>query len=220
MNTKLMCALAFVVANFFAAAIRAAEEAETKKQPIFLMCPENERYSSWSIYATVDKKDPSKLLGIGLDELSNHNCADDGGYSKVVDVQGKSDAPAVNLGTLDAKSFGSGSLKVEKDNALNVTVTPDGDKYKLTIDLRIAADQHFIMGGSEAAKRNLVLMYNKGFKAWGAYATALEDDKGKNIITGEPVRVTGIKFPVKAAGIYTITAGLAGNQGVKIFDRR
>jgi len=220
MKTKLAFALTLAIANFWAAHLRAGEEAETKKQPIFLLCPENERYSSWSLYATVDKKDPSKLLGIGLDELSNHNCTDDGGYSKVVDVQGKTETQAVNLGTLDAKSFGAGSLKVEKDNALNVTVTPDGDKYKLMIDLRIAADQHFIMSGSEAAKRNLVLMYNKGFKAWGVYATALEDDKGKNIITGDPVRVTGIKFPVKAAGIYTITAGLAGNQGVKIFDRR
>src|ERR1043165_4763878 len=192
-------------------------EAETKKQLGFLLCPDKEHYSSWSLCVTVDKKDPKKVLGICLAELTGLNQRDPG-YNKVLAAQDDPKTPRVELATLDAKSFGTGALKVEKNNALNVTVTPDGDNYKLMIDLRIEQEKRFSMGG-EKSPNNLLLKYNPAFRAWGVYATSLSDHTGKNLVSGEPVRVTGLVFPLSSTAIVRIYAALAGGKLVLIYDR-
>lgn len=193
------------------------DEAATKKQPVFLLCPEHERYSSWSLYFTVDKKDPAKPLSLGLEELSQLNHKDTG-YTKVLEAQENPATPKTDLATLDAKSFATGSLKVEKNNALNVTVTPDGDTYKLMIDLRIEQEKRFAIGGKDA-KNNIVLKYNPALRAWGAYATSLYDHEGRNLVSGDPLRVTGLLFPVSSTAIVRIYAVLAGGKSVLIYDR-
>ena len=209
-----VCMLA---ASCFAAAV-AAEEV-TEKQPVFLLCPHHERYGSWSLYLTLDKNDPSKPLSLGLEELVDKNSKDDGSYDKVIAAQNNPATERVDLGKLDAKAFGSGSLSVSKNNALNVTCTPDGDALKLMIDMRISADGHFIVGGSEANKRNIVLKYNKVLKKWNAYATVLEDKDGHNVVGAEPVMVTGLAFPVTGTGIYRIVAALPGGKAVLVYDK-
>src|SRR6185436_11319188 len=172
MKTKL--ALCVLLQLFGIVGAAAAEEPTTKKQPVFLLCPDRERYSSWSLYFVVDKKDPKKVLSLGLEELSQHNKMDDKGYGKVLEAQENPSTPRVELGSLDAKSFGSGALKIEKNNALNVTLTPDGENFKLMIDLRIEQDKRFQMGGKDS-KHDLVLKYNPAFRAWGTYANTLSD---------------------------------------------
>ena len=217
MKTKL--ALCLVLQAICAVGCVAGETpAETKKQPVFLLCPDREHYGSWSIYFVVNKKDPTKPLSLGLEELSGHNKADDGGYGKVLDAQENPSTQRVEIATLDAKQFGSGALKVEKNSALNVTITPDGDTYKLVIDLRIEQDKRFNLGG-EKSGATIILKYNPAFRAWGAYATSLSDHQGKNIVAGEPVRITGLWFPVSATAISRIYAVLAGNKSVLVYDR-
>lgn len=207
----LMCSLSF------GAEIRAAEE-NTIKQPVFLLCPHKERYSAWSLSLVVEKGNPSKPVKMVLEKLSGKNGKDDG-YAKVLDAQRDPKTEREALASLDAASFSGGSLRVEQDNALTVTVAPDGENLKLNIDMRISAKGHFILGGNESDKRNVVLKYNKALKIWDAYATVLEDKDGTNAVTGEPLLITGLAFPVTGTGIYRIGAVLAGGSVVLVYDK-
>lgn len=215
--TALVLSVFMMATACFAATI--AAEGATEKQAVFLLCPHHERYGSWSLFLTVDKSDPSKPLSLGLEELVDKNSKDEGSYEKVIAAQNNPATERVDLGKLDAKSFGAGSLSVAKNNALNVTCTPDGETLKLMIDMRISADGHFIVGGAEAAKRNIVLKYNQAMKKWAAYATALQDKDGRNVVSTDPVLVTGLNFPVTATGIYRISAIFIGGKGILVYDK-
>ncbi len=214
-----LCMFFLAGACFGAAVPAVASEAATEKQPVFLMCPHKERYSAWSLSFVVDKKDPSKPLSLILEELSQKNSKDEGGYAKVLAAQADPATPRVQVATLDAKSFGSGALRVTENNALSVTCTPDGENYKLSIDMRVSADGHFIMGGQEASRRDIVLKFDKTAKKWKAYATALTDKNGRNVVGADPVQITGIAFPVTGTGIYRVAASLASGAGVIIYDK-
>ena len=206
-----------VMATSCFAATVVAEEG-TEKQPVFLLCPHHERYGSWSLYVTVNKSDPSKVLNLGLEELVEKNSKDDGGYEKVIDAQNNPATSRMDLGTLDAKSFGSGSLRVAKNNALNVTCTPVEKGLQLMIDMRITSDGHFVIGGPEVTHRNIVLMYNKETKKWHAFAIVLEDNLGQNKVGAEPLRVTGLAFKVTGTGIFRILAAVPGSH-VMVYDK-
>ena len=196
-----------------------AEDATTLRQPIFLMCPHNEHYSAWSLALVVDKNTPSKPLKIILEKLNGKNGKDDG-YAKVYAAQRDAKTEREELASLDAKSFGSGALRVEKDNALKVTVTPEGENFNLMIDMRISAEGHFIIGGAESTRRNVILKYNKIFKTWEALATVLADKDGSNVIASpEGAPITGIDFKVTATGIFTIAAVLAGGNAIMVYDK-
>src|SRR5258706_14657126 len=54
------------------------DAAATQKYPVLLLCPDHERYSSWSLYFLVNKKEPTKVLSLGLEELSQLNHKDTG----------------------------------------------------------------------------------------------------------------------------------------------
>lgn len=194
-----------------------AEDGASEKQPVFLLCPSHERYGSWSLYLNVDKNDPSKVLGLGLEELLNKNSKDEGGYEKVLDAQRNPSTPREEIGTLDAKSFGSGSIRVQKNEALTVTCTPAGADYSLMINMRISADGHFIIGGDASEKRSVVLKYNSALKKWSAYATVLLNEKGQNAVGALPLPISGLGFPVTGTGIYRIVAGVQGGA-VIVYD--
>lgn len=205
-----------LAACFFPAAL--AADAVNEKQPVFLLCPKHERYGSWSLYVTVDKGDHSKVLSLGLEELVGKNSKDDGSYAKVLEAQMNPETTREPVATLDAASFGSGSLKVEKNNALTVTCTPTGSDYTLMIDMRISADGHFIIGGAEASKRNVILKYDSIDKKWSAYATTMANEKGDNVIGATPLYISGLLFPVTATGIYQIGASFKNGRGVVVYD--
>ncbi|MEI6233784.1 MAG: hypothetical protein WCT04_12070 [Planctomycetota bacterium] len=197
--------------------VQAVDE-KTENHPVFLLCPAHERYGSWSLYLKVDKNDPSKVLALGLEELKQHNSKDDGGYLKVLEAQANASTEREQIGTLDAASFGSGSLRVEKNNALNVTCTPAGKDFTLMVDMRISADGHFIIGGKESDRRNVVLKYDTVAKKWNAYATVLVNKDGVNAVGAEPLYVSGILFPVTGTGIFRISVALRGGNGVWVYD--
>lgn len=218
---RLKCVLSAVATIGMLSTIGAlrAEDAATLRQPIFLMCPHNEHYSAWSLALIVEKNCPSKPVRIVLEKLSGKNGKDDG-YAKVYEAQRDARTEREELASLDAKAFGRGALSVEKDHALKVTVTPEGENYNLMIDMRVSADGHFIIGGAESARRKVILKYNKIFKTWEALATVLADKDGSNVVAdAEGAPITGISFKVTATGIYTIAAVLAGGRAVMVYDK-
>ncbi len=218
---KILMVLASVIlatACSFAPAF--AADVATVNQPVFLLCPSHEHYGSWSLYLKVDKNDPSKVLALGLEELTNRNSKDDGGYEKVIEAQRNPETARQNIGTLEAASFGSGSIRVEKNNALSVTCTPKGSDYELMINMRISADGHFIIGGTESDKRNVILKYNAVEKKWAAYATVLANQEGQNVVGAQPLFLSGLAFPVTGTGIYRIVAGLMGGRAVIVYDSK
>src|SRR5258708_5988961 len=120
------------------------------RQPVFLLCPHTAHYSAWSVYFVVDKADPAKVLGIGLDKLIGKNSEDlmtggqaATGYDKVLAAQKDSATKTENVAWLDAKDFSGGALEVRKDDALKLSVKPAGTGYDLMLSMRIAASKRF-----------------------------------------------------------------------------
>lgn len=218
MKKTIALALSLALSAVSYAAEIKAQEVATLKQPVFLLCPHKERYSALSLSMVVEKSDPSKPVKVVLEKLSGKNGKDDG-YVKVLAAQQDPKSEREEVASLEVAAFPTGSLRVDKDNALNISVTPDGKTYKLMIDMRIAAEGRFMIGGSDASKRTVILKYSKFLKAWEAYATVLEDKDGRNIAEGDPILITGLAFPVTATGIYRIGAVLAGGTSVLVYDK-
>src|SRR5262249_40568684 len=89
--------LAALVVSALPITVRAADGG---KQPVFLMCPSNKKYSAWSVYVTVDPANPAKLTGLGLDKMKGQNISDSGGYDAVLKAQQDPNTAVENLGTL------------------------------------------------------------------------------------------------------------------------
>lgn len=184
------------------------------KQPVFLMSPHKEKYSAWSLYLVVDKGDPGKVLQLGLEKLKKKN-SKDMTYEEVLAAQRDPKTEREVLGTLDAANFSSGRIEVEKDDALHVSLTPQGSDYQLMVSIRISADKRFTIGGKDQGKHNVILRYNKDSKSWSATAKTLTDTEGKRV-TDKPI--SGIVFPVTGTGIYRIIGVIEG-EPVLLLDR-
>lgn len=200
---------ALLAVSFFVGDARA----EGDKQPVFLMCPHVKRYSAWSVYLTVDKSDPVKILTLGLDKLPGVNSVDLDGFSA---VQTKQSGPGEAIGTLKFSDFGSGVIKVAKDDALHLSASPvDAETVRLSISMRCTSDKRFVIGGKEQKTRDVVLKYDKGAKKWNAVALTMKDINGRKILeSGAPL--AGIRFPVTGTGIYQIVAISGGDEVVLI----
>lgn len=199
----------------------AARAAEGIKQPVFLICPHRKKYSSWSLSLTVDPADPRKVLALGLEELTRVNAEDlaPNGYDAALAAQRDPKTPRTLLGAMEAKDFAASELRIEKNNALHVGLAPLGPgEYRLYLSLRVEAEQRFIIGGKEKAKRDVVLRCDSATNTWAAYAVTLEDAAGKKVAAGTPMLITGICFPVTGTGIYRI-AGMVGGDLVLLMDR-
>jgi len=192
------------------------------KQPIFLMCPHKKRFSAWSLYLSVDKADPSKVMGIGLEKLSGKNSEDlaPDGYEKVLRAQKDPSTAREPIASLDAANFGSGQLRVEKDDALQVSVSSvDATTLRLMISMRISADLRFTIGGKEQNLRDVLITYNKATQRWTACATKLQDSKGQDATGGRYRGITGIVFPVTGTGIYRVVGVMDDGDAVILFER-
>lgn len=190
-------------------------------QPVFLICPHHKKYSSWSLYLTVDKSDPSKVLALGLDKLTGKNSVDlaPNGYEAVMVCQQDRNTPRETLGALPVGEFSRSELVVKKDDALHVSLKPQGtDSYQLFVSLRVGACGHFTIGGKDQAKRNVVLRFDRAQGKWGAYAVVLEDSEGRKLEMAGPKQMSGIVFPVSGTGIYQV-AGVVDGQPVALMDR-
>jgi hypothetical protein len=195
--------------------------AEGVKQPIFLLSPHRTKFSAWSLYLTVDSNDPSKVLQLGLEKLVGKNSEDlaPSGYEAVLAAQADAKTTRESLSTLDAANFGSGQIKVEKDDALHVSLTPvDAGTYRLMVSLRIAADQRFTIGGKEQSKRDVLIKFDKASKKWSACASTMIDAEKNKIVENGCKPISGIVFPVKGTGIYRVVGVLEG-EPVVLLDR-
>ena len=178
---------------------------------MFLFCPRRKKFSAWSLFLTVDKSDPSKVLAVGLDKLVGKNSLDLDGYEAVLAAQQAPQTARELLGTLAARDFASGELWIEKDNALHVSLKPLGpDSYRLFVSLRINADQRFVIGGKEQSKRDVVLRFDRNKGKWAACAVVLLDYEGKNLVSHGARKLSGIFFPVEGTGIQSIYGVLEG----------
>lgn len=208
-----MCAVVYGVITV------AASAADTTRQPVFLISPYKEKYSAWSLYIVTDKANPGKITTLGLEKLSKKN-SKDMDYEDVIKAQNDSKTEREELGTLDAKEFGSGKIEVKKDEALKVSISAESNgDYKLFVSMRIAADLRFEMGGKEENKRNLILHYDKAKNKWAAYVSKLEDQEKKPVVKGEMKEISGIEFPVTGTGIYEVYAHVDGIGRVFVYDR-
>lgn len=202
---------------FFAAAILSADgasAAEEGKQPVFLICPHKKKFSAWSLYLTVDSANPGKVLALGLEELTGKNSEDlaPNGYEAVLAAQQDPKTARKLLGALAAKDFATGELSIKKDDALHVSLRPLGpDSYRLNVSMRINLDQRFEIGGKEQARHDVLLRFDKATGKWAAYAVALDDSAGKNVVGAKPKPISGITFPVLATGIPRVIAVVEGN---------
>jgi hypothetical protein len=189
------------------------------KQPIFLLCPHKERLSAWSLFLTVDKADPSKVVSLGLEKLKKQNSVDSS-YEAVLAAQNDSKTEREVLGTLAAKDFSSSSLEVQKDDALKVSVSSAGEgAYRLMVSLRISADLRFTIGGKEQEKRDVVLKFDKSSKKWQAVVQKLKDAEGNNLDAAAGKPMSGIAFPVISTGIYRVLGVIEGIDPVVLLDR-
>jgi hypothetical protein len=199
----------------------AVKAADGEHYPIFLMCPHKHKFSAWSIFVIADKGDPKNISGIGLEKLNGKNSEDlaPNGYENCLAAQMDSKTQRETLGTLDAKDFGKGEIKVEKDDALHVGVTKvDDQTYRLQISMRCTSDKRFNVGGKDQKKRDILIKYDAGKKSWGACAQTLVDNEGQNAAAGGCAPITGITFPVIGTGIYRIVAVLGDGNPVLLVD--
>ena len=192
--------------------------AELVKQPVFLFCPHRESANSWSLYVLVDKNDPTKPLGLGLEELSGKNSKDNT-YNGVLDAQKNPGTQRNPVSFLEAKNFGASTLDIKENNMLSIGVTPAKDGLHLEVNARISIDQHFIVGGSEKNLRDLVLAYSYLNKCWVAKSPALQDKDGNNQVGRYALPLTGIVFTASATGVSRIAAVTNLGSAIMLMDR-
>ena len=82
---KIIASACFALVVSSLCAARALAE-ETIKHPVFLLCPQKERYSAWSLALVTEKSNPSKPLKLVLEKLNGKNAKDET-YSKVLEAQ-------------------------------------------------------------------------------------------------------------------------------------
>jgi hypothetical protein len=204
------------------AAAESAAAAEGVNQPIFLLCPHRQKYSAWSLFLTVDKSDPSRVLACGLEKLPGKNSVDlePNGYEAVLKAQRDPKTPREILTTLPATEFATGQLKIEKDNALHVSLTPMGaGEYRLMVSLRVSADERFTVGGKEQGKRDAVVRFDRATGTWSTYAVKMQDSKGNVVANPAPRPFSGILFPVSGTGIYRVVGVFDKDIAVELMDR-
>ena len=190
------------------------------KQPVFLLCPHEEKSSAWSLYLLVDENDHHKVSSLGLEKLKKQN-SKDSSYEAVLAAQDNPKIERETIAELDAKDFGAKQLKVEKDNALQVALTPNADgSFDLMVSLRVSMDGRFVIGGKEQAKRKVALSYDEDRKAWQAQVKTLTDDKGKPVADAAGRTMTGIVFPVTGTGIYVVLGVFADGEVASLMDRQ
>jgi len=211
----ILAVLAICALPLFAAA-DAPEEGE--KQPVFLLCPHSNKHSAWSIYLLVDTNDHHQILALGLESLQNQN-SKDSSYEAVLAAQND---PKVNhefIAKLEAKDFGSGQLDVKKDDALHITLAPEGDGFDLGISMRVSMGDRFVIGGKEKDKCDLILSYDDTEKRWVAKVKRLQDFAGANLDSVTGKIMTGIAFPVSGTGIYVVMGVFDNGEPVTLMDR-
>ena len=202
----------------------AAVAADTVRQPVFLICPKEHGMSAWSAYLVCDKTDPSKVVSLGLEMLKRKN-AQDMDIKDVYKAQSDADTTREQIGSIDEKDFNSGSIVVKKNEALVLSVTPlDNGEYRLNIDLRIAADKRYVIGGKEKDKREVIVRFDRKAAKWNTFAKTMivdgvPDSNGKNV-GSDTDPIWGILFPVvQTTGIYKILMIFDGGGAVKIMER-
>ena len=199
------------------AADKAANEA-VLKQPVFILCPHKSGYSAWMLYVEVDKENPAKLKALSLESLTHINSIDHH-YDEIKDSVTNPKTAREQLDRLPADKFAGGSLNVNKNDALHVSLTPVGNDYQLNLNMRVGATDHFIIGGEERAKRSIVLHYDPQEKFWSACATHLEDAEGGTVVKGGYVPMYGMYFPVSFTGIYRIVGVFKTGEFAIMMDR-
>jgi hypothetical protein len=202
----------------------AAAAADTVRQPVFLICPKEHGMSAWSAYLVCDKSDPSKVVSLGLEKLKRKN-AQDMDVSEVRKAQLEADPVREQMGSIEEKDFKAGVIAVKKDDALFMSVTPlPNDEYQLNIDMRVAADKRYVIGGKDKDKRDIVLRYDRKTNKWSTFAKKLTvisttDTNGKDV-GSDTAAIWGIVFPVvQQSGIYQIAMVLDDGGFIKVFER-
>jgi hypothetical protein len=210
---------ALVAAIFMLSPLPASEDGA--KQPFFLICPHKAGYSAWSLFFVVDAADPAKVLSMGLETLKKQNSSDSS-YAAVVAAQKDSKVEREQIASLTADEFETKRLVVEKDKALQVSVSkkPDG-AFALTLSLRISADGKFVIGENEKKKyvREIALTFVPEEKTWRAKVTALSDAVNAKVEDAAGKIMTGIVFPVTDTGIYRIFGVWENGDVVPLLDR-
>ncbi|MCY3022041.1 MAG: hypothetical protein NTW87_23765 [Planctomycetota bacterium] len=213
-----MCGAATLVAD-----CSTASAAEGANQPVLLLCPYRTRYSAWSLFLTVDRADPTKVLAMGLEELTGVNSEDlgPGGYEKALAKQRDPKTPRKVLDTLAARDFAAKELCIEKNDALHVSLTPAGQgTYRLMLSLRIDLERRFVIGGKEQAKRDVVLRYDANSSTWRACALTLVDSNDKKLTAAGPAGLSGIVFPVLGSGIPRVIGVLDDGGAPELYEKR
>ena len=189
------------------------------KQPVFVLCPHAAGYSAWSLYLVVDPADPKKVLSMGLEKLRKQN-SKDSSFDAVVAAQRDSKVEREPVAAISAAEFGKSQMRVEKDNALQAGVTPNADgTYKLSISMRISADERFNLGDNAKNRTQVVLTYDTPSKTWQAITKDVYDEKGARSDSASGSKMNGILFPVTGTGIYTIVGMFESGDGVTMLDR-
>ena len=197
----------------------ALAEDGTATQAVFLICPHQEKYSAWSLYLTLDAKDKSKIISMGLETLKKQN-SKSSSYEAVLKAQSDSATEREKLGTLEVAQFGKKELKVEKQDALHVSVeSAENGAYHLNLSMRVGASDRFVIGGKERKKNDVVLKFDKATNTWGAFAATLTDGKTKKKLEVKDAPMSGIVFPVKETGIYSVVGVVNGSETVTLMDR-
>jgi len=216
---SLLCfAAAMLVSDAEAAA---PAPADGIRQPVFLLCPHRRKYSAWSVFLTVDRSDPTRVLALGLEKLTGKNSEDlaPNGYEAVLTAQQDQKTAREVLGTLRAQDFADSVLKIEQDDALHLSVSAVGSlSYRLALSLRVGGDDRFVIGGKAQAKRDVLLRFDRTTGKWGAYAVILEDAEGRKIVESGAKPISGLCFEVKPTGIFRIVGSVAG-EAVVLMDR-
>ncbi|HEY3323683.1 MAG TPA: hypothetical protein VGP72_24730 [Planctomycetota bacterium] len=190
------------------------------KQPIFLLCPHNAGRGAWSLFFTVDDKDHSKILSLGLETLLKQN-SKDSSYSEVIAAQHDPKVKSELVTELDAKDFATLQLKVDERDALHVSLARQADgSMELMISARVSSSGRFTIGGREAqAKRDLVAYYDPMSASWSVKAKTLYDYMGVRIADAPGRVMSGLVFPITGTGIYLVLGVWDNDDVVTLMDR-
>ena len=188
------------------------------KQPVFILCPHKSGYSAWMICVEVDKEDPENLKSLCLESLTHVNSIDHH-QEEIIELVANPKTAREQLDRLPIDKFPGGSLNVNKNDALHVSVTRMGNDYQLNLNMRVGASEHFIIGGKEQAKRSIVLHFDPKEKLWSACATHLEDAEGATVVQGGYEPMYGMYFPVSFTGVYRIVGVFKKGEVAILMDR-
>jgi hypothetical protein len=188
------------------------------KQAVFLFCPHTSDYNACSLYVIVDSKDSSKVLSIGIEELKKQNSKDTS-YADVLLAQNNPKIEHKFMAELCAKNFGSGQLKVEKQDALHLWVTPQSDRsLALTISMRVGACERFLIGGLQKSVRNVALVYDPIHSVWQAQVKTLTDSNGQKVPLAIGKNITGIIFTMTSSGVDRILSVMENGDWTSLMD--